>query len=277
MAEQRKGNLSTLERNKVAQFLLQKSCNGKLNHGAQKEASTSFGITRKSIYKIWKIAEQQLVSGNPVILLPRKQGNQHKDRMKLDVEKVRNLSVLQRFTIRKMAVHLSVSKSQVGNWIKERQIRAHTSAIKPTLNEVNKLARLRWSLSHLSPDISNGKLDFTGMHNTIHIDEKWFYITKCSDRYYLLPDEEDPYRSCKSKRFITKVMFMCAVTRPLYSSDGELIFDGKIGIFPFTTKEPAKRNSKNRLKGTLETKPIQAITKSVIKDCIIKQVVIFCL
>ncbi|XP_057811614.1 uncharacterized protein LOC131025846 [Salvia miltiorrhiza] len=38
-------------------------------------------------------------------------------------------------------------------------------------------------------------------------------------------------------------------------------------------QEPAKRNSKNRTKGTLETKPIQSITKEVIKECIISQVI----
>ncbi|XP_057793339.1 uncharacterized protein LOC131009959 [Salvia miltiorrhiza] len=92
-----------------------------------------------------------------------------------------------------------------------------------------------------------------------------------SDRYYLLPDETDLYRATKSKRFITKVMFMCAVSRPQYSADGQELFDGKIGIFPFTTVEPTKRKSKNRANGVLEVKPIQSITKEVTKECIIKQ------
>ena len=52
-------------------------------------------------------------------------------------------------------------------------------------------------------------------------------MTKASDRYYLLPDEDEPYRACKSKRFITKVMFMCAVSRPVFSLDGQTKFDGK--------------------------------------------------
>ena len=103
----------------------------------------------------------------------------------------------------------------------------------------------------------------------------WFYMTKTSDRYYLLPDEIESYRACKSKRFITNVMFMCVVCRPQIAGDGEVTFDGKIGIFPFTTMEPAKRKSKNRPRGTMETKPIQSVNKAVMKDCLIQKVHFF--
>ncbi|XP_047940911.1 uncharacterized protein LOC125188195 [Salvia hispanica] len=98
-------------------------------------------------------------------------------------------------------------------------------------------------------------------------------MTKTSDRYYLLPDEIEPYRACKSKRFITKVMFMCTVCRPQIAGDGEVTFDGKIGIFPFTTMEPVKRKSKIRPRGTMETKPIQSVNKEVMKDCLIQKII----
>ncbi|KAK9698025.1 hypothetical protein RND81_08G077700 [Saponaria officinalis] len=111
------------------------------------------------------------------------------------------------------------------------------------------------------------------MYESIHIDEKWFYMTKASERYYLLPDEEEPHRCLKSKTFITKVMFMAAVGRPMYAEDGMLSWDGKIGIFPFMVEVPAKRARKNRGKGVLEVKPIASITKEVIRDCLIQKVI----
>ena len=43
---------------------------------------------------------------------------------------------------------------------------------------------------------------FIDMYNIVHIDEKWFYITKKIGRYYLLPNENDPHRTCQSKNFI---------------------------------------------------------------------------
>ncbi|XP_074308356.1 uncharacterized protein LOC141643205 [Silene latifolia] len=44
-------------------------------------------------------------------------------------------------------------------------------------------------------------------------------------------------------------------------------------MFLFTNQVPAVRANKNRPRGTLETKPIESITKQGIKECIIQQVI----
>lgn len=61
---------------------------------------------------------------------------------------------------------------------------------------------------------------FKDMYDTTHIDEKWFYITKKKETYYLLPDEEEPLCTCKSKNFIPKIMFLIAVARPRFDDEG---------------------------------------------------------
>jgi len=61
---------------------------------------------------------------------------------------------------------------------------------------------------------------------------------------------------------------MCAVTRPRYDYTKKKLFDGKIGIWPFSFTEAAKRNSKNRQKGTMVTKPIESITKDEVRTMI---------
>ncbi|KAH6831656.1 hypothetical protein C2S53_009131 [Perilla frutescens var. hirtella] len=33
------------------------------------------------------------------------------------------------------------------------------------------------------------------MHNTVHIDEKWFYMKKDTHRVYMTPEEPEPHRS----------------------------------------------------------------------------------
>ncbi|XP_057795059.1 uncharacterized protein LOC131011288 [Salvia miltiorrhiza] len=260
------------QKNSLAQWLMkQQQGDGRIRRGAHKEAAENYGVSKRTVRKIWHEICIQIQQGIPVHLKNKRQGITHKDKLKIDTEKVKNLSVLERSTIRKMAKKLQVSKSSVGTWIKQKLLRPHTNAIKPSLSEANKLCRMRFALSQLKCEAESIK--FQPMKNVIHIDEKWFFMSKTTDRYYLLPDEIEPHRSCQSKRFITKVMFMSVVGRPHFSSEGEVLFDGKYGIFPFTVKEPAKRNSKNRAKGTLETKPIQSITKEVIKECIISQVI----
>lgn len=113
---------------------------------------------------------------------------------------------------------------------------------------------------------------FKGMYNIIHIDEKWFYMTKKTEKYYLLPDEEDPMRTCKSKNFITKVMFLVALGRPRFDALRNELFSGMIGIFPLVTQEPAKRTSVNREAGTLETKAITSVTRNIMRSFLIEKV-----
>ncbi|XP_047961814.1 uncharacterized protein LOC125206616 [Salvia hispanica] len=266
-------HLNSSMKNNMVQFLLKHSHDGVLARGAVMEVAETFEVSRKTVYRLWKAAKEQMQRGEPAIMEGKIKGYHHADKLELDEEKVRHLSVLERASLRKMAAKLNVSKGTVGQWVKEGKLRPHTNAIKPSLTNINKLARVRWSLSQLQPQITQGRVQYQSMHNVVHIDEKWFYMTKASDRYYLLPDEDEPYRSCKSKRYITKVMFMCAVSRPHFGMDGQATYDGKVGIFPFTEVLPAQRKSKNRPRGTMETKAIHSVTKEVMRDCLINKII----
>lgn len=53
-----------------------------------------------------------------------------------------------------------------------------------------------------------------------------FFIGRKAERYYLFPEECDPERTCKSKFLVTKVMFLAAIARPRFDSDGNKIFSG---------------------------------------------------
>ncbi|XP_048496229.2 uncharacterized protein LOC125495524 [Beta vulgaris subsp. vulgaris] len=110
------------------------------------------------------------------------------------------------------------------------------------------------------------------MYNLVHVDEKWFCMSKISQRYYLAIGEAEPYRRCKSKRFIIKIMFIAALARPIITVNWEVMFDGKIGIFPFIEEVAAKRWSCNRDAGVIETKPQLSITKEVIREKLINHI-----
>jgi len=58
-----------------------------------------------------------------------------------------------------------------------------------------------------------------------------------------------------------KAMYLAAVAQPRYDPNRKAMWDGKIGIWPFVEKVPAMRNSKNRPKGTLETKQVSVTTE----------------
>lgn len=51
------------------------------------------------------------------------------------------------------------------------------------------------------------------IYNIVHIDEKWFYMTKKPEKYYLLPSEEETSCICQIKNYIGKIMFLAAIAR----------------------------------------------------------------
>ena len=57
---------------------------------------------------------------------------------------------------------------------------------------------------------------FVNMENIVHINEKWFYMTKKTENFYLLKDQKEPHRTCTNKNFVEKVMFLAAVARPRF-------------------------------------------------------------
>ncbi|ETP39280.1 hypothetical protein F442_13243 [Phytophthora nicotianae P10297] len=74
------------------------------------------------------------------------------------------------------------------------------------------------------------------MYDTVHVDEKWFYVKKIGQKVYLLtgqdgtPCEDAPVQFVQSKRHILMVMFLCAVARPRGN------WDGKVGMWPVVEK-----------------------------------------
>ncbi|CEP03169.1 DDE-1 domain-containing protein [Plasmodiophora brassicae] len=83
---------------------------------------------------------------------------------------------------------------------------------------------------------------FYGAENMVHVDEKYFYITKNRRKFYIVPDAIVPERY-----FITKVMLPNRAT----IMQANVTF---IGLWPIVKKEPAQRASRNRPRGTLITR-----------------------
>ena len=108
------------------------------------------------------------------------------------------------------------------------------------------------------------------MEDLIHINEKWFYLTKDGQRFIIAADEAEAYRHVQHKLFLTKIMFLCAVARPRYDTNKNAWFDGKIGIWPIRKWEPVKWSSKKCAKGTPVWKN-KCITWDVYREYLIQK------
>ena len=109
---------------------------------------------------------------------------------------------------------MGVSKTTVQHWIVASTIHVHSNSLKPILTEENKLARLLMA-NHFRDSQDPSK--YQDMHDCIHLDEKWFFLTREKELYLLLSDEKNPKHCIKHKSHITKVMFLCAVARPHFN------------------------------------------------------------
>ena len=173
-----------------------------------------------------------------------------------------------RKTYHSTAKEMGVALSTVQRMLLHQDVfRIHTSSLKPTLTEENKMSRCELALPLVDKDNTS---KFEKMENLIHIDEKWFYLTKDGQRFIIAADEGELYRHVQHKSFLTKIMFLCAVARPRYDTRRNARFDGKIGIWPIGKWKPAKQSSKKRTKGTLVWKN-QCITRDVYREYLIEK------
>ena len=171
-------------------------------------------------------------------------------------------------TYHSTAKAMGVALSTVQRMLLHRDVcQVHTSSLKPMLTEENKMSRMELALSFID---KNNTSKFENMEDLIHINKKWFYLTKDGQCFIIAADEEEPYRHIQHKSFLTKIMFLCAVARPRYDTNKNAWFDRKIGIWPIGKWEPVKGSSKKCAKGTPVWKN-QCITRDVYHEYLIQK------
>lgn len=175
-------DLTNEERNLCVQFLLQSSSNGKPKRGKIKEAATMFGISRFTVSRLWRAAKDQQSNGLAVCIVSKKLGRKREKVMQPNYIVLKGLDVCERGCYRSMVKKMGVSKSTLHRWGQAGLFRVFASFIKPSLTQDNKFLRIRFSLEALELDMVMNTLRYSTMHNIVHIDEKWFFITKGKNR-----------------------------------------------------------------------------------------------
>ncbi|ETW01632.1 hypothetical protein H310_06263 [Aphanomyces invadans] len=192
--------------------------------------------------------------------------------------------------MRDMAQATGISISTLCWALKTGIMKRRSSRLKLLLTDANKRERLAFCgaqvTSPMTPSTSTlllmipkalmcaasagtlREVAFCGMWDVVHLDEKWFNADKHCRKEYLVDDETPGTRSCKSKRFLPKVMFLRAVARPRQS----LGFDRKIELWPFVNQTPALRACRNRPAGTMVSKTTN-VEAETFRDYVLNKVV----
>ncbi|KAL7564246.1 hypothetical protein ACA910_012273 [Epithemia clementina (nom. ined.)] len=249
---QRYRELNNNQRKLAVEMLLSRSTDGRLEWGAISSVAQKMSVTRATISRLWKKASSARSLGvvnSPEINSRKKMRGRKPMYSSPEFRKeLKKLPLQKRRLLRKISVNLKISLGTVSRFLHNGTMQAHTSALKPTLSEENKVSRIYYALEMRDP---NNIRKFKDMMEYIHVDEKWFYLSKDKERYYLAYGEDIPYRHVKHKSHITKVQFLCAIARPRFDVQKNSWFDGKIGIWPVGDWVPAARSSVNRPRGTM--------------------------
>lgn len=284
MAEnkRKRPELTADERKRIISDLLERgeTRNGEFRpaRGAQKAVAKKFNRDLSTVNRIWKTAKANREDPNvgAYRATPQKRGNSGRrplyDREEV-AEALAELPIRKRRTFRSMAAALGISKSTLFD-IKDKEedvIRPHTNSLKPYLTEENKATRLFYAALEVEKKQSGG-FQFHASDNVVHVDEKWFWMTEATYRYYLAHGELPRHRTVKHKNHVVKVMFLAATARPRFDAQGNCTFDGKIGIWPFVERVQAQRTSVNRAAGTWETKSIK-VDRATYKRFVMEKVI----
>jgi transposase-like protein len=229
-------NLTDRQRHQIFEALLARSTNGRLKRNTTTIVAEQLNVSQAAVRRVWRRVKECRENGEPVDIRSKKPKNCGRKRVQVDMAQVLAIPLHRRSTIRSLARALGIKKSTLHRLFKEGKLRRHSNSLKPYLKEPNKTERLRFCISMLDPSTLVNDPKFLEMYNIIHIDEKWFYITRKNRNFYLVPDEIDPHRTVQNKNAIVKVMFLSAVARPRFDEQGNCTFDGKLGVWAFVRK-----------------------------------------
>jgi hypothetical protein len=253
-------NMTAAEKFGIYQTLRAAFQDGTLRHGAIREIANQFHVCEKFVSRIWVRGGRGALCIQAVFADRRagyrKPLKYQKDEMH---DLLRQVPVEARSTIRDSAAAIGIPKSTFHRYTRvQKFFRPASIQMKPALTGTHCTRRLRFVRDMVNEETGL----YWEQYDTIHIDEKWFFIDKVNRRCYLNDDEVAPIKQTKNKQYMEKVMFLCAVARPRKAinqrqqqlqndnNDDEIWdFDGKVGVWPFVEWYEAARTSRNRPRG----------------------------
>ena len=168
---------------------------GSLPNGSFKKVAEYFGCSWRTISALWKHTRQNEALG--LINSPAIRSNRHKRGRKALYDREALLEEVQRIprkkrkriprkkrkSIRKLAKQLGVGYGTIHRLKKKKLLWKHNNRLKPFLTDENKLHRIQYVLDHIDQHTSSRRQVYIDMFDRIHLDEKWFYLTRDGEAY----------------------------------------------------------------------------------------------
>jgi hypothetical protein len=225
---------------------------GRPKHGIYLKLAKELGFKPLTIQRQWadmrnklaKLLNNQgeedhigIISAGEHFLFGTGQSSRRKDKFIYDRHEIKEATLAipqhERPTMRHLSERLDVPLTTLYYLLKGRVRKKEAAAgatifqrrtikLTPTLTDVKKIHRFMFAPNKIKA-VPNGVRGrgptFDGQYNNVHIDEKWFFLSKDGKKYILVDGEEPPERTVEHKKYMDKVMFLCAI---LQDQDGIL-------------------------------------------------------
>lgn len=222
-----KTTLTYHQRSAVLAALVCEMRDGELPKGSQARVAQELHVHPSAVPRVWLRAQETYASTGVLESRSRKKltGRKRRDTSE-QLEHLREMAPESRATIRAAAAAIDMPATTLFRRLREGELTVSTNVARPLLTQQHKDARFTFCRAHVDP----ATLQFVGMYDTVHVDEKLFCMTEVRTRCITLPGEQLLTRRFKSRCYIGTVMVLAAVERPRWSHASSSMFDGKLGI-----------------------------------------------
>ena len=198
--------LTKKQKRAILGALLSHRVDGELPKGTMAKIARNLAVSRFAVGRLWKRAISTRADGkvHTPDVCSKKLGNNRDVHRLYDRElmkaEILAIPLWKRSTVRNLAAELKMPKSTLQDILKKEKdevIHHHTSRLKVHLNEEQMFQRILYcfSMTRWRRTRTRQKCFYHDQMDTIHIDEKWFFMTKINNRYILVVGEEPPKRT----------------------------------------------------------------------------------
>ena len=168
----------------LVSFLLHATTKNKIESKSINLAMKRWSISRSSVYSWWKKARASQENVATIIDIATKanlRGRKQKYTAEVWHAMLLSIPAHKRSSWQSLVAFFVVGKSTIAAALSRKYVVSHTSSLKPKLSDEGKTLRLAyaWSfLNHIQGNQIGTGVPFVGMYDYIHVDEKWFHLTK---------------------------------------------------------------------------------------------------
>ncbi|RLO08794.1 hypothetical protein DYB28_002042, partial [Aphanomyces astaci] len=150
----------------------------RLPNGIAQVLAEKYNCHHSTIRRVFALAKEQgVTTGNmKVSVASRKKGRVGRKMAYTNEQvkvKILRVPLAQRTTLRSISELTGISCGSLHRYLKLGIFRSHLNAIRPNLTDANKYSRMKFAFNFV-----RANMEFDGMMDYVHLDEKWFYITK---------------------------------------------------------------------------------------------------